>query len=141
MTITLAEFRAQANFGGYQVQPCATAVWNEALGELVIVSSGGAGLVPSAFVNAASPNIAANAYTELVASLASGVSQIVPYNGASVPVILAVGGAGSEKDVALLFPGHAGYALPLTIATGARLSLKSTSGTISSGIVGINFIK
>ena len=141
MSITLAQFRAQSNFAGYQVQPYAVAQWDEALQELVIGSAGSAGVIPSAFLNSASPNITAGAYVTFVASLSDAASGLGLYNGSSTPIILATGAAASEVDKALIFPGTTAYLLTLSIAAGTRLSLKSTSGTVSVGIVGVNFVK
>lgn len=138
MPIPLSTFRAQSNFAGYQVTPAANAVWDPASLQLVIESLSSAGSIAPAFINTATTSITAGAYVQLVASLSAAADSVSVYNGSSTPVLLAVGAAAAEVDKILIFPGES--ALPLAIAQGARLSLKSVSGTISTGIVGINFI-
>ena len=140
MPISLSTFRAQSNFAGYQVQPSVSVEWDSTLLELVVLSTAVAGSIAPASINTAVTNLTAGAYVQLVASLSAACSSISVYKGSTTPVILATGAAAAEVDKVFLFPGTSGSVLPLSIPAGTRISLKSVTGVISSGFVGINFI-
>lgn len=78
------------------------------------------------------------AYVQLVASLGAKVNEVEIFDSSGETLILATGGAGSEADQVYVFPGGNGR-IPLTIASGTRVSVKAVSATASAGEIAINF--
>ena len=85
-----------------------------------------------------SVNVTTSAYVQLVASLASAVSEVEIFDSSGQTLLLAVGAAASEVDQIYIFPGGNGR-VPLSIASSARVSIKAVSGTASSGEIAVNF--
>lgn len=78
------------------------------------------------------------AYVQLVASLASAVTEIEIFDSSGETLILAVGAAAAEVDQVYIIPGGNGR-IPLAIASGARVSIKAASANATVGEVIINF--
>jgi hypothetical protein len=78
------------------------------------------------------------AYQQLVLSLAATVNEVEIFDSSGETLVLATGGAGSEVDQAFVFPGGNGR-IPLTIASGTRVSVKAVSATANAGEIAINF--
>ena len=96
--------------------------------------TGGGNIVTS------STNITTSAYVEYVTALGKACTAIQFNNGTDKTLILATGAAGSEVDTGLyLYPGISPL-IPIEIAKGKRVALKSLSGTASSGAVTMNFL-
>lgn len=86
-----------------------------------------------------STNVGTGAFVELVSSMGKAATAVQFHNSASVAVIIAFGGSGSEEEKFYVPPGGDSPLLPMAIPKGTRLSMKSTSGTINSGILVANF--
>lgn len=90
-------------------------------------------------LDTSSTNIPAT-YIELVASLGKDCSSIVVCASAAIQIIIGYGGASAETDfIALAVSTVQSRQIPIEIPKGARLSVKSFTGTISSGILAITF--
>lgn len=82
-------------------------------------------------------NIAAGAYSQIIASLPSAICEIEVGNSTGVPIILATGGAGSETDI-LIIPSTGLTRQAVCLPSGTRLAVKSLKGLIDSGFVTMN---
>lgn len=83
-------------------------------------------------------NVTTGAYVQLVASLTTTCSEIEIFDSSGQTLFLATGGAGSEVDQILIFPGGNGR-IPLRIAAGTRISIKAVSATANTGEIDLNF--
>lgn len=86
--------------------------------------------------------ITAASYTPVVTSLARTVNAVSVYNTGSTSVILATGASGSEVAQLKLSPMTAGVApvvIPWSANQGQRISIKASTGTISTGDLILNF--
>jgi hypothetical protein len=101
-----------------------------------------AGLTVVDFVahSCASTVVTTSTYTELIASTAAASKKIsiVQTNGADL--IIAVGGAGSEVDSAVLAPGGQDTPIELAIPAGSRLSVKAISVGATVGYLYVNLM-
>ena len=88
--------------------------------------------------NYATTNVTTGAYVQLVASLGATCNEIEIFDSSGQTLILATGGSGSEVDQIFVFPGGNGR-VPLTIASGTRVSIKAVSATANDGEIAINF--
>ncbi len=71
--------------------------------------------------------VSTSAYVELIASLASSVSQVFIFDSSGRTLVIAVGAAGLEVDKLYVVPGGNGL-VPIGIASGSRISIKAVSG-------------
>jgi len=78
------------------------------------------------------------AYTQLIASTSAAYSALEIFDSSGQTLKLAIGGAGSEVDQFLIFPGGNGR-IPFTVAAGSRISIRAVSATASAGEIDINF--
>lgn len=78
------------------------------------------------------------AYTQLIASTAAAYSAVEIFDSSGQTLRLAIGGAGSEVDQFLIFPGGNGR-IPYSIASGSRISIRAVSATANVGEICINF--
>lgn len=78
------------------------------------------------------------AYTQLIASTAAIYTAVEIFDSSGQTLKLAIGGAGSEVDQFLIFPGGNGR-IPIRIAASSRISIRAVSGTASVGEICINF--
>jgi hypothetical protein len=93
-----------------------------------------------ASLNTASTNVGTAAWVEFVAALTKGVTAIHYTNGSTGVIRLGVGGSGSEVDTGIYIAPGVSQIIPIELGSGQRLSLRSVSGTISSGIVTAIFL-
>lgn len=92
---------------------------------------------PGLFYDIEGTDVTAAAYTEIEDALTHAVSHIQVYNGSAQVLILAIGAAASEVDQLYLPIGLSGM-IPISLAKGARLAVKSTVATANSGRLAIN---
>lgn len=72
------------------------------------------------------------AYVQVIASLAGNVSECDIFDSSGQTLFLATGGAGFEVDQIYVVPGGNGR-VPLSMAVGARVSLKAVSSNATAG--------
>lgn len=90
--------------------------------------------------NYGSTNITTAAYVQLVSSTSVQTTSVdVEQDTSGQTMILAVGPAGQERDVAYIQAGG-GTQLPLLIPQGTRISYKALSGNATTGYVIINLL-
>ena len=88
-----------------------------------------------------SNNVTAGGYTELIGDIgATAGKKVQIFMSTGEPMYLATGGAGSENNRMIIFPGgFNGNKVELSLAANVRLSLqKVTAGTVSAGQIIIN---
>lgn len=87
----------------------------------------------------ASVNVTTGAWVELVASLGSDVNllQLVDTSGQTLE--LGTGAAAAETRLILIPPGASG-SIPVSVASGTRVSIRAVSGTASTGEIDLNFL-
>jgi hypothetical protein len=85
-----------------------------------------------------STSVSTSAYTQLIASTANTYSTVEIFDSSGQTLVLAIGGAGSEVNQFIIFPGGNGR-IPYTIASGSRISIKALSATANAGEIDINF--
>jgi hypothetical protein len=85
-----------------------------------------------------SVNVTTSAYTQLISSTSAAYSALEVFDSSGQTLKLAIGGAGSEVDQFIIFPGGNGR-IPFTIASGSRISIRALSATANSGEIDINF--
>lgn len=90
-------------------------------------------------IDTSSTNIGTGAYVEIIASTSKAASAVHCSNTSAVAMIVAIGAALAEVDLFHIAPGYSGV-IPMEIAKGKRVTLKSTKGTISSGVIVLNFL-
>lgn len=78
------------------------------------------------------------AWSQLVASLGSAVTEIEIFDSSGQTLELGIGAAAAETRLILVFPGGNGR-VPVAIASGARVSLRAVSATADVGEIDINF--
>ena len=85
-----------------------------------------------------STNVTSSAYVQIVASTTSTVNMVEIFDSSGVALYFATGGAGSEVNQFVIYPGGNGQ-VQFAIAAGTRLSLKavSTSATSGTGIINL----
>jgi hypothetical protein len=106
------------------------------------VTAGGApvqltssGVLP--FVRDMSSTSISTSYTEIVASLGAQVNKIVLANNSAGTFYLATGAAASEVVFYVISAGE-NVTIPVQIASGTRIAVRSLFGTVSDGIIAIN---
>lgn len=123
-----------AQSGTWTVQPGNTAnttAW-------LVTQDGRAKANAPAYNDYASANVTTSAYTQLVASLTSGASEVEIFDSSGQGMILATGAAGAETDQVYIFPGGNGR-IPLKIAAGTRVAIKAKTANATSGYIMVNF--
>ena len=78
------------------------------------------------------------AYNQVVASTSALINELEIFDSSGQTMVLAVGAAGSENNVAYIFPGGNGR-IPLSIPAGSRVSIKAVSAIANVGEIDINF--
>lgn len=88
-------------------------------------------------------NVTTSAYVTLaaVAAVPQAYSAILVANTGSSPLGIALGAAAAEKDTGLVIPPASYVMLPYNGPNKTRLSVKSLSGTQSTGLVTISFFQ
>lgn len=84
-----------------------------------------------------SASVTTSAYTQLIASTAAAYSAIEIFDSSGQTLKIAIGGAGSEIDQFLVFPGGNGW-IPFSVASGSRISIKAVSANATSGEISLN---
>lgn len=138
--LSFAAFRALAGYAGYKINPVVVARYDSTTQDLVIDTADAASISVSRIIDAAVSSITAGGFLEIEAATTAAVSSINYANTTGKAVILAIGAAAAEALYVYLWPTGVSETLSVRIPSGSRLSLKSTSGTLSTGIVGINFL-
>jgi len=95
----------------------------------------------AAALNSGSTNITAAAFFELQAATAKACSAVCLTNQGAQPILVATGAAGSEVLTGLVIPPADAIIVPIEIAAGVRVSLKSLGATQSSGYVTISYFQ
>lgn len=95
---------------------------------------------PPAVLNTTSVNVTAAAWVEIVSNLSFGCSAVLVTNGGAEPLSLGKGAAASEVATGAVIPPSQSLLIPIEIAKGSRLALRSLGGTQSSGYVTMAFL-
>jgi hypothetical protein len=77
-------------------------------------------------------------WQQLIASTSGAIRRVEIFDSSGQTLELGVGAPGSEVRQILIFPGGNGV-VPLTIASGARVSVRAVSATANEGEISINF--
>ncbi len=91
----------------------------------------------------ASTNLTTSAYVQLIASLTKSIKGVSVYNTGANAVFLAVGASGQESNQIIISPMTAGTPavyIPLVVSQSQRISVIASTGTISSGVLNLNFL-
>jgi hypothetical protein len=88
-------------------------------------------------VNYSTNNVTTTAYTQLVASTSQAATAMEVFDSSGQTLFFAFGGAGSEVNKVLDYPGGNGF-IPLAIPAGTRLSITAVSGAATSGELDLN---
>jgi hypothetical protein len=90
----------------------------------------------------ANNNVATNAYKQITAATTVALSFLDIYNGSTKILILAIGGAGNEVDLAYIYPGISSQVLPFDsmIPKGTRVSVKALDANATTGYLVMNLI-
>ena len=83
-------------------------------------------------------NVLTSAYVELVASTSEEITELDIFDSSGNILVVAFGAASSEVDQFYIYPGGNGK-LPVTIAAGTRVSVKSVNANSVVGDLVINF--
>lgn len=100
----------------------------------------GSGASDHARISYSGTNVTTSAYVQLLASTSNAINAIEIFDSSGQTLLLATGAAASEADQIYIIPGGNGR-IPLSIATGTRISLKAVTGTASAGEIDVNFYK
>lgn len=84
-------------------------------------------------------NVTTGAWVELIASTAAAATEIQLFDSSGQTLELGIGGSGSESRVLIVSPGGNG-AVPLSIPSGSRLSVRAISATASVGELDITLL-
>lgn len=97
----------------------------------------------AAMLDTSSTSVTSSAYVTLQAATAANCNSIQISNSGAQPILLATGSAGNEVNTGIVIAPSSGgqWLIPIEIAKGVRLSLKSMNATQSSGIVSIGFFQ
>lgn len=82
--------------------------------------------------------VTTGAYLQVIASTTSVINAVEIFDSSGQTLALAFGGAGSEVNQIIIYPGGNGR-VPLRIPSGTRVSVIALSATASSGELDINF--
>jgi hypothetical protein len=77
-------------------------------------------------------------WQQIISSVSAGIRRIEIFDSSGQTLELGTGAAGSETRRILIFPGGNGF-VPLSISTGARVSIRAVSGIANEGEILINF--
>lgn len=78
-------------------------------------------------------------YTQIIASTGSIINRFCATNNSDTPVWIATGAAASEVVQYIVMPGENAMNVPLQIASGTRIAIRSgTSSSITSGVFSLN---
>lgn len=82
-------------------------------------------------------------YTELIGSTASTIKSMTWFESSGFPMVVAVGGAGSEVDLFVVPPGGFNGEIPVNIPMGSRVSIKELvpDSISASSFIAANFYK
>jgi hypothetical protein len=89
-------------------------------------------------IDMASINITNAAYVQVIASVSKQIDAVDVFSANGQPVFLAVGGAGAEVNQIAIIPGGQSSPIPVKIAAGSRISLKSAGANLTSGYFILN---
>ena len=98
----------------------------------------GRSLADSVRKDYSSGSVTTGAWVQIVASLATTANLIEIFDSSGQTMELGLGPAASEVRACIITPGGNGQ-VPLTIASGTRVSVRAISGTASVGELDINF--
>ena len=77
-------------------------------------------------------------YTQIIASLGTAVNRFCATNNSSTAIYISTGAAASEVIQYILMPGENAMNVPLAIAAGVRVAIRTQTGTLSSGQFSLN---
>lgn len=83
-------------------------------------------------------NVGVGAYVQIEADLPTDLGRLEFYDDSGVPIKLAVGPAGSEHDIIMIFPNANFQFHDIILNKHMQLSLKSLNGTATTGQLLIN---
>jgi hypothetical protein len=89
-------------------------------------------------IDYSSTSVLTSAYTQVLASTSSAISEVEIFDSSGNTMILATGAPSSEGEVLYIVPGGNGR-VPVKIASGTRVAIKALSGNATSGEIVINF--
>lgn len=108
-----------------------------ATGQTVQTASSGKTVSGTVRNDYTSTSVTTGAWVELISSTAAAVTEIEIFDSSGQTLELGTGAAASEARLILVFPGGNGR-VPVSIASGTRLSIRAVSGTASVGELGLN---
>lgn len=100
---------------------------------VTVSTTSGKSYVDSARNVYSSTNVTTGAWVQLIASTAGAISQITLFDSSGSTLELGTGGVGVETRKLIIPPGGIDGALPFTIPTATRVSIRAISGTASTG--------
>ena len=83
-------------------------------------------------------NVTTGAYVELIASTSDKVQYMELFDSSGQTLKIAIGGAGSEVDKFIIFPGGNNKII-VDIPAGSRVAIRALSATANAGESSINF--
>jgi plastocyanin len=86
-------------------------------------------------------NVADNSWTELIAATSNKINSINGWDSGGAGVEIGIGAAASEARKIVVPPGGFEGNLPIQIAAGSRVSIRSLGGTISSGLLILHLMR
>lgn len=107
-------------------------------GALPVVMGAGMSAIDRARNDYAASPVSTAAYVQLIAATAAAIKEVEIFDSSGQTLVLAVGGAGVEVDQVYVLPGGNGR-IPLSIASGARVSIKAVSALADVGEFTANF--
>lgn len=103
-----------------------------------VTQASGRSVVTTVRNDYSSVNVTTGAWVQLVASLSATVNMIEIFDSSGQTLEIGTGAVASETRLIILTPGGNGQ-VPVTIASGTRVSIRAISATASSGELDINF--
>jgi len=85
-----------------------------------------------------STNVTTAAWVQLVSAMPQSASEIEVFDSSGQTLKIGFGASGSEVTQFQIIPGGNGK-VPIRVPSGARVSIRSISGTASTGELDINF--
>lgn len=82
-------------------------------------------------------NVTTGAWVQIIASTAATINGLLVFDSSGQTLELGVGAMGAESRKLLIPPGGISGFIPLTIASGSRISLRALSGTANLGEINI----
>lgn len=86
-------------------------------------------------LDTSSTNVTSAAWVTFIASVSKAASGILLHNPGSQPIKIGIGAAAAETELGIVIPIGVSILIPVEIAKGARVSLRSMGATQSSGII------